>query len=261
MNFHESTSTRGGFSISYTQDDIYITIGLIVITFFVYLNVSSNVGTLYALMTMTYFIVITSRQIPKIEILSKGMDLPKAFAISAAIFGGWVFLSSTILQYLGAVQSFSLTSYFGALRLFSDVPVLSSDPTVILFIFGFFIPIVETLAVAILIILFSKVFNSQVTTPKIGSAQFRTMLIVALLVGVTMSLFHLTTRVNNPAVTATGQLITPEIAAVLDIIFFGLTAVIVYYSPKIGERSGRVIFILPAIMLHIFSNLGVLLVH
>jgi hypothetical protein len=234
-----------------TKDDAYIILALIVINLFLYLNVSSGLATIFTFMTLTYLIVLSSRQLPKIELWSSGIKLPQTLAVTAVIFGIWTYASSFILKALGSVTFISYKEFFQTLRIYADVPVLSNDPSIIFFAYGVFIPVVETLFfLGVVLLLYSKVMNSKIGLSRLGGRELNLALLVSLLVGITASLYHLTVR--------TSSVVNPAAAAIVDIGFFALSSMLVYYSPKI--TGGRHSLLLPAALLHVMVNSSVLLV-
>jgi len=212
------------------QDERLIAAGLSIATVFLYLNVSPEVGTPFAIMTLLYLISLGSSAFQKIEIMRTPTKISEIVGVGLVALSGWVILSSFALQYLApafAPQSVFSLDFFQALSAQTQIPILSADPFVRFLTYGVVIPIIETVFFLSFVLVF---WAKALRQPLVFSP--RQMLLVAVLVGATGSLFHLTVRIAQ------------NYALFADFLFFFISALIVL---KYREMSHAMVF-------HILNN-------
>lgn len=210
-----------------------------VITAFIWINVSPSVGAFYTVAVMFYLVpVMSKRRDWIVQTLTNRPPILNGVIIAFAVLFVWIIASSFILD--AAVPSTEITynNFFEQLRLYTNIPVLSSDPIASFATYGIAIPIIESfIFLSFALSLFLKVFKMKLGWYPPGHPLFYKMLWIVALVGVTGSMFHLTIR----------QL--ADVALIVDGLFFAVSAFLVFRFKRLFE----------GMVFHILTNSGVLI--
>lgn len=207
---------------------------------FVSINFNSNLGLVYSVFSIIYAILVFSGKKNKVvQMLGRGEKFFESLMIAAVVTVSWVFIAKSALGILGT--EVSAFDFFAHLRTQTQLPFFSQDPIFGLIVYGFAIPIVESLFFfGVLLPFMSRdVFKLPIRWYKIGSANFFKVLWVCAIVGSIASIFHVTVRISS------------DQYLILDFIFFTLSAFMVFLS-----RSSSLLI---TTMMHILNNSGVIL--
>jgi len=214
------------------------------ILIFVFLFLSTNfsppeLGTLYAFFVAVYFIAMIVDILPEYPISKTHTpDLMKIAPIMVFSLFLWVFLSGALMNYFGtAVKMESISSLFGGvldtLASQTTPPVLVENSCIYLFVFGFLIPIAESMIfLGALLPFVNKIFVLRAT-----SNPYVKMIIVSTVVASVVALWHLTSHMYM------------DQALISDFLFFFISSVIVLYQKDLKAAIG----------LHIGTNTMVIL--
>lgn len=227
------------------RDEEVLAAILAVISIFTIINISPEVGTFYSFGVMLYLFPLMAGSVGRewvVEFITKRQNLFKSLGISGVMLVVWVFISIMIIARIEPSTKMITpgVEVFAELSRYTQVPVLSQDPSVRFVIYGVFIPIVESLFFLSFWLMFlaKKVFRlPYVKWYRAGTPQFLKMLWVCALVGATGSLFHLTVRM------------AADFALFVDFLFFTISALLVFKYKRLFEATG----------LHVGINSGVLL--
>jgi len=238
------------------RQEEFVAMGMLIVMAFTWINVEPTVGAFYVAMTLIYFITVGNRRFSEIELIVTRQDIGKAFIGAGVVLVAWVIASMWIWEQTGGQVSLGFTpeafsTFFRQLALFTQVPVLADDPNIKFITFGINIPIIESLFFLSFVLLFwAKLLSVPVRWHSVNSPYFLKMLGVCVLVGVSGMLFHLTARSLN------------DIALGIDVLFFGVSALIVFASasriPLIGGDVKVNMF--KGVVFHVMVNSLVLVV-
>lgn len=211
-------------------------VGFIVLaTAFLFINVNADVGTLYSIGAFLYLLPIVAKNRRYFIEVIKGTLGNRIFSILLFSFIGvlvWALISSYLIQKL---PTFSLIDTFRFIKTQTNIPILSQDPTVRILTYGIIIPIVETFIFLSFGLLFwGKIFSYHL----LWNPRDLKMWIVAGLVGITGSIFHITVRLASSSALA------------IDFLFFFISALLVIRFKELIQ----------AMFFHIITNTAVLLV-
>lgn len=209
-----------------------LVLGVIILAGFVYVNVSSAVGTFLGMLTITYFVFVMKGT--GIRILSGRKDISKSALVAVIMFAAWFIVASQIGSYFGnSFAAYDFGSVLKSIRASTNIPVLSADPNVSFIVYGIVIPIVETFGlIALPMIFFMKVFNYSLRF-ELKSWKMHT---IAVLTAMVSALYHITVRQSS------------NYALAVDTVFFLLSTYLVFRYAKL----------LPAMFLHVYVNSAVL---
>jgi len=220
------------------QDKMYVIAGiLLIVTTFVFLNVNKDVGTVYSIFSLIYFVTVMSKK-GFVPIIIKGQDITKSTFTAGALLVAWLVITSILTTYVQpnvALGTFSLVNLeiFKQLHKFTQLPVLSDDPNIALGVWGVAIPVIEGVAfTSFMLLLYCKIAGIEFRWHSINSPQFIKMLIVCAMVGASGSVFHLSARMLN------------DWALLVDFIYFFISALVVFKFKRLLE----------VIELHVFIN-------
>lgn len=226
-----TSDMAGNVGFKNVEDEVMVTIALIILSLFAYLSVSPEAGIVLFMMVMTYFVSLGSKNLREIEVLrndKKSRDVLKIGGIILAATSIWIVVNSVI--YGASRGEFSIYSpdMFKAVYLHSNIPILATDPVMIQTIWGFVFPIIESFFfLSVVLLFFNRIIFGRWKVPeKIDSRNIGKVFWVAMLVGATASLIHFQTR-------------QAESWALLgDFVFFSLSSVVVYKTKQLLEAAG-----------------------
>lgn len=221
------------------KDEEFLAVGLVILTGFLYLNVSRDIGTFFSIAAVAYLTAVLSKRTDWfVQFIKRGRFESDA-AIGAGMVVVWLVLASFLLTYIKPVFTFSVIDTLQQLYLYTDIPVLSADPNVRFIVFGIAIPIIETTLFLSLVLMFwAKLAKVKIQWHPMQSPNFMKMLLVCALVGITASLFHMSARMMA------------DFALIIDFVFFFLSSLIVF---RFKELLGAGLF-------HVLTNSLILLV-
>lgn len=212
------------------RDEELITMSVIFIMGFLWINIDPSLGSWYSVFGMLYLITVWSGKARYVEILTKNTKIIESIIFSCILAVAWVMLGNTVLQQ----------SLFATMKESSTIPVISGGLSMELLIYGILIPIVETMVFcSFAVVLWSMVVGLPLPIRwyNTKSPYFYKMLWVCILVGVSASLFHLQARMAS------------DIALAIDALFFSLSTLVVFYRKRIAEAG----------IIHAIINSGVVL--
>jgi hypothetical protein len=219
--------------------DEEIIVGFVaILTAFVWLNVSQNVGSFYTVGVFFYLVPLLARRKDwVVPITTKKPSLKAGLAIGGVILGIWLVSASFIIS--GLTQSaVSFESFFTRMSAYTQVPVLGNDPNMNFITFGNAIPVIETLIfLSFTLKLLLKVFKLDLRWQKIGGPGFMKMVWICIVIAAAGSLFHMTVRMMA------------DTALFIDFGFFFISTLIVFRFGRLWE----------AMWFHILVNSGVIL--
>lgn len=220
------------------DEEILVGIAAIAMAF-IWINVQPAVGAFYSFGIMLYFVPLLARRKDYIvEIIDKKTKLIPSACIAAVLVVVWILGSSAILSY-GSQSEVALQDVFKNVRAHTNLPVLGDDDNANLATYGIAIPFVESLIfLSFVLMLCLKIFNVKLGWYGPKHPLFWKMVWVCAIVGVTGSLFHLTTRLMD------------DVALAVDFIFFFTSSVLVFRFKRLVE----------AVLYHMYVNTGVLLI-
>lgn len=213
------------------KDETAITLGILVITAFLLVNVDMTIGLVYTTFAILYMFLISSKSIPEIEIFSSRINIPKLLAFSAGGFLIWVLVANLVSNYFGSSFSIASFSIIDKIAQFTDIPVTTANPYLRIGIYGLMIPVIETMFLAVVIVFWNMVTKSHVT----WDARNLKMYWVAILAGSILSLFHWKVRLSS------------DFALFVDLVFFALSALVIFNQRQLAEATGIHIFVNTAV--------------
>lgn len=182
-------------------------------------------GVIYVLMIFAYAFVLEN-VFPEFPI-SIGKSKVEKIALFVMIgIAGWLFLSSIIFNYFGvATQISQPESIIGILAASTTPPIITENSFIYLFVFGFIIPIAETL-------FFLGFILPYVDKKMTHRNKYVDWLMAAIVTGAIVSLWHYTAHTFQ------------DMALIADFIFFFISSLIV-----LEQRDLKI-----ATFLHIIAN-------
>ena len=206
-------------------DEKFVTIILIVIATFLWVNFDSLIGGVYTSFVLLYLISITTKQIPFVQIYNASTPIAISLITAGVLFSIYLIIAGFTITYINPNLQFTLldTSVIDSIAEKTQLPIFSSSNATIRFlVYGLFIPIAESLfALSLVFGLFSKGLNAP-----LGSRMSSFKIYwVAIIIGMVMAFFHATVRQFS------------GYALITDAIFFSLSVVLVYYRKQILDAT------------------------
>ena len=183
-------------------------------------------GVIYTLMILVYGLILENI-LPEYPISRGGTGIGKILIFVVAGIAAWLFLSSFVFNQFGIVADITKPqSIIGLLASSTTPPIITENPYIYLFVFGFIIPIAETLFfLGFLLPFVASKFRSQ-------QNKYVRWIIIAIVTGSIVSLWHYTSHVFS------------DIALIADFIFFFISSLIVLEQDDLKV----------ALLLHILAN-------
>jgi len=225
------------------RDEELIGAGMLIIATFLYVNVSQLVGTLYAIFSLAYFVTVGDNLKFGIELLRQPYNTVRALGLIAIVIGVWIIISSFAIGIIQPNLQVNIlsTEIFRVLALKSGFGVISAeDPLVKFLVWGIFIPVIESMFFLSFVLIF---WAKALKVPIAWNPRNKNMWVVALMVGFTAEIFHLTTRMMD------------SYALVADFVFFFLSALIVFKYRQLFEGIIFHVIINSAIILQVILGL------
>lgn len=165
-------------------------------------------GVIYVLMIFAYAFVLEN-VFPEFPISKGKMKIEKIALFVMIGIAGWLFLSSFVFNYFGvSTQITQPESIIGVLAASTSPPIITENSYIYLFVFGFIIPIAETL-------FFLGFILPYVDTKIKHRNKYVDWLFAAIVTGAIVSLWHYTAHVFS------------DMALIADFIFFFISSLIV----------------------------------
>jgi len=182
-------------------------------------------GVIYALMLLFYALILEN-VFPEFPITARRMDIKKIMLFMLIGIGGWLFLTSFVFNQFGVATNIQQPeSIIKVMAASTSPPIITENPYIYLFVFGFIIPIAETL-------FFLGAILPYINKKLIVDGKYVRMIAAAVVTGAVVSLWHYTSHVFS------------DMALIADFIFFFISALIVL------EQDDLKI----ALLLHIVAN-------
>lgn len=208
-------------------------VALVLMVFFVLFAVNFSpqlLGIIYFAMVTTYLIAKTDIGIADLNVYNPTKNFGSMLLMAGIIVVGWLFMSQYAMSLIGTPS----TSLQSAVRLLADnttPPYITEIPVLFWFVFGFLIPIAETL------FFFGVLMPFLMKKMKFSYADKSKWVAIILAIGLIAALAHYTAHIfSNEALLA-------------DFIFFTLSGIVVLYKKDMSL----------AILIHIISNSVIIL--
>lgn len=215
------------------EDEVVVSLAVLVVIIFSFLSVNPEAGVVLFMMTIGYLVFLSFREVRPLEILRADKKSKNVISILSMIVIGvvaWIGISSFLFtSATGASQSVFSADVFRQILLNSNIPILSTDPNVILFIWGLVFPIAESLfLIGVVLKLFNwGIFSKWALPERINKNNIVKILIICFVgIGGTAAMMHLQVRGAS------------DIALASDVVFFGISAFITYLRKQLIEAIG-----------------------
>jgi hypothetical protein len=242
--------------LSGLNDEKMITIGILISTAFIYLNVNPQVGVAYSIFALVYALVLFSRDslFKPVQLIAPGQDLIMMCIAGFVVFAGYAFLMSSISPVLNAGSAVGIEGFIRFVQAETNIPVLTSDLLIREAIWGLAIPWIEgMLFLGVVLVFYANLIKTGVRFEK--KNLFKIVWVCAL-VGVTAAMFHISVSQIDPA-----RSVNFEFALITDFVFFSIMAMAVFASTKfriLGGHAG-IATMGVANMFHVYLNSAVVL--
>src|SRR3990167_7900497 len=130
------------------REEFLITAFALILTFFLWVNFDPLLGGITFGMLVLYWVALMSRNgtFQAIQIKSPNKKWASTLGIGIVAFAAWIVMANFIYSATANVQFSAFdTSIFSKIAAQTEVPILSTDPTIKLLAYGVDIPIAETL--------------------------------------------------------------------------------------------------------------------
>lgn len=208
-------------------------IALVVMALFLFVATNfapPTLGIIYVLFVFGYMYVIENI-LPEFPLWRGRLNVGKSLAMIVGGIALWLLISSYAMNYFGAVTTISRPqSIITILASNTQIPYVSDNPYIYLFVFGFLIPIAESM-------FFLGVLLPYIEKKFMLKGKIERIIITSIVIGSIVSLWHLTSHIFS------------DQALMADFIFFAISSVVVLNDREL--RTG--------ILLHIFANTLIIL--
>ncbi len=194
------------------QDEKNLAVLALISGTFILVTLSGVIGNIYFAMAAVYAITLNLGK-ERVLQFSKQRGVTSTAIFAFLLIGGFVAVGAIVLG--GQEQLFAASSFFASSFLLNFT---IEEPIIKLIVFGFFIPIVETLF--FFGVIYALVLRRTKATGKLND--IGTLVAIVMVAGIATA-FHFSVRLLNDS------------SLIADLIFFGLSAMII---SRQGEMSG-----------------------
>lgn len=216
------------------RDEQVLSLGLVILSALIYAIISPTIGALYGIMSLLYFIMVETGLKRGVEFIRQPHNISSTIIGVIILLVIWVGISILITNVIQPAFGVSLFSISDLLNI--------DNPATKLFVYGIFIPAVETPFFLSAVLVF---WAGILGIPILWNTKNKKMYECAILVGITAVAFHMLT------IVALKQVMTIEMEALASIpyfLFLTISSLFVFKYRQLVE----------VMLVHIILNIGAL---